>query len=138
MLCCIIINDTHMQKNPIGWVEIPVTDLDRAEKFYKDYFGFELARQSEMNGFTMSWFPMDMEGYGSAGTLMKGEGYVPSHDGPVVYFTAPEGTVEKALIKAQEQGITVILPKMNIGEHGYIAFIEDSEGNRIAIHAMEG
>ncbi len=127
-----------MQKNPIGWVEIPVTDLDRAEKFYKEYFGFEFQRQSEMNGFTMSWFPMDMEGYGSAGTLMKGPSYVPSYNGSIVYFAAPEGSVEKGLAKAQEHGIKIILPKMNIGENGFVAFIEDSEGNRIAIHSMVG
>ena len=127
-----------MQKNPIGWVEIPVTDLDRAEKFYKDYFGFEFQRQAEMNGFTMSWFPMDMEGYGSAVTLMKGMSYVPSHEGPVVYFTSPGDSVEKGIMKAQEQGIKILLPKTSIGDHGFIAFIEDSEGNRIAIHAMAG
>ena len=126
-----------MQKNPIGWVEIPATDLDRAEAFYSNYFGFQFDRQEEKDGYTMSWFPMDMESYGSGCTLMKGESYVPSHDGPVVYFTAPDASVVKALAKAEEQGITVLMPRMDIGEHGFIAMIQDSEGNRIAIHSME-
>jgi predicted enzyme related to lactoylglutathione lyase len=131
-----------MQKHPIGWVEIPVTDLERAEKFYKDFFGYACERQPEMNGYTMSWFPtmdenMD-KGYGSACTLMKGEGYVPSHEGPQIYFTAPEETVEKSLEKAKEHDITVLVPATSIGKHGFFGVIEDSEGNSIAIHSMKG
>ena len=126
-----------MQKNPIGWVEIPVANLDRAEKFYSDYFGFSLDRQEERHGVTMSWFPMEMESYGSAATLIQGEHYTPSHEGPLVYFTAPEGSVVKALEKAEAQGISVLVPRVDIGEHGFFAVIEDSEGNRIAIHSMK-
>lgn len=125
------------QMNPIGWIEIPVTDLDRAEKFYHDYFGFECARQPEMNGHTMSWFPMYMESYGAATTLIKGPNYTPSHEGPLVYFTAPSQGVNASVAKAKEQGITVLMPTMSIGEHGFFAILEDSEGNRIAIHSME-
>jgi predicted enzyme related to lactoylglutathione lyase len=124
------------QKNPIGWIEVPVSDMDRAEKFYLDYFGLQAQRQPEKKGYTMSWFDMDMEGYGSAATLMHGEGYTPSHEGPRVYFTAPEGSVIKGLEKAEKMGIKVLMPRMDIGEHGFIAEIEDSEGNRIAIHSM--
>ncbi len=127
-----------MQKNPIGWVEIPATDLDRAEKFYTDYFGYEMSRQEDKMGFSMSWFPMD-EGYGAAGMIIKGEGYVPSHQGSLVYFTAPHGgTVEDGLKKAEESGIKIIVGKTDIGEHGFFAIIEDSEGNKIAIHSMKG
>ncbi len=125
-----------MQKNPVGWFEIPVTDLDRAEKFYTDFFGYPLTRQDERHGVTMSWFPMD-EGYGAAGTLIKGSTFTPSHDGTLVYFTAPEGSVTKALEKAEKLGITVLTPLTDIGEHGFFAMLEDSEGNRIAIHSME-
>ncbi len=127
-----------MQKNPIGWIEIPVSDLDRAEKFYTDFFSFKCDRQPEKDGYTMSWFPMDMKGYGSAATLMHGKGYAPSHEGPILYFTAPEGRVDKALEKAKKMNIKILLPKTDIGEHGFMAYIEDSEGNRIAIHSMEG
>lgn len=126
-----------MQKNPIGWVEIPVSDLGRAEKFYTDYFGFEMARQPEKGGFTMSWFPMD-EGYGAAGTLITGPGLKPSYEGPVVYFTSPGESIDDGITKAEEMGIKIIIPKTDIGEHGFFAWIEDSEGNRIAIHSMKG
>lgn len=121
------------QVNPIGWVEIPVTDLDRAEKFYSAFFGFECARQPESNGFTMSFFPMG-EGYGASGALVIGEGYVPSKEGSAVYFTAPEGGISAALQKAKDLGITIIMDYTDIGEFGYMAIIEDSEGNNVCLH----
>lgn len=127
-----------MQNNPIGWVEIPVTDLDRAEQFYKNFFGVSCERQPELNGHIMSWFPMDMKGYGSAATLMYGPNYTPSKDGALIYFTAPEETIDASLEKASILGITILMPKVSIGEHGFMACIQDSEGNRIAIHSMKG
>lgn len=127
-----------MMKNPIGWIEIPVTNIDRAEKFYADFFGFSFQRQGEHSGVTTSWFPMDMESYGSATTLIQGGPASPSHDGMLLYFTAPKGTVEESLQEAEKMGITVLSPKTSMGEHGFTASIEDSEGNRIALHSMEG
>jgi len=32
----------------------------------------------------------------------------------------------------------VLLPKMSIGEYGFIAHFQDSEGNRVALHAEKG
>ncbi len=127
--------------NPIGWVEIPVTDLDRAEKFYEDYFGKKTERQPERQGFIMSWFDMDMKAYGAAATLIKGEGHVPGTEGPLVYFTAPGDTVEAGIAKAKEMDVEIIKDKHAAGEnaeHGYYAIIKDSEGNAIAIHSMKG
>lgn len=126
-----------MQKNAIGWVEIPVVDLDRAEKFYHDYFGFETTRQVEKDGLETSWLPRE-DGYGAAGALVQGGVYKPSYTGPVLYFTAPGGSVEKALEKAEEFGVKIIVQKTDLGPHGFIAWIEDSEGNRIGIYAKSG
>jgi len=122
------------QINPIGWVEIPVTDLDRAEKFYNAFFGFECARQGESHGFTMSFFPMG-EGYGASGALVIGEGYVPSKEGVAVYFTAPEGGITAAIEKARGLEIKVIMDYMDIGKFGHMAIIEDSEGNNVCLHS---
>ena len=85
----------------------------------------------------MSWFPMDMSGYGSGVTLMHGEGYTPTTDGIMIYFTAPEGSVRAGIAKAEEQGITILEPHTSIGEHGFYAVLKDSEGNRFSIHSME-
>jgi hypothetical protein len=37
------------------------------------------------------------------------------------------------LLRAREHGADVLYPKKDIGAAGYVAEIEDSEGNRIAL-----
>lgn len=115
-----------MQYNPIGWVEIPVTDMERAQHFYETLLGISLQRQ-DIPGYEMSWFPWEREAPGCPGALMKGMGYVPNKGGPVIYFTCPD--LDAALERAKELKATIMLPKKDIGEYGFIAWVEDSEGN---------
>lgn len=126
-----------MMKNPVGWIEIPVIDIGRAENWYQNYFGFEFKRQAEINGVIMSWFPMDMASYGSAATLIQGMNYQPSVAGALVYFESPAESVTAGVQKAKELGIEILIPKTDIGDNGFFAALKDSEGNRIAIHSMQ-
>ena len=119
--------------NPGGWFEIPVTDMDRAKTFYEAAFGITL-EEKEMGPVLMAWFPMneDMNTYGAAGTLIKGDGYVPSKEGSLIYLNVTD--IEETLGKITDAGGTTMQEKMDIGDYGYIAVFEDSEGNRVAIH----
>jgi uncharacterized protein len=87
-----------------------------------------------MDPWKMYQFPMVDDTYGSAGTLVKADGYKPSHEGTMIYFSV--GDIEETLKKVIANGGTIILPKMSIHEYGFIAHFEDSEGNRIALHSM--
>jgi predicted enzyme related to lactoylglutathione lyase len=120
--------------NPVGWFEIPVTDLDRAEAFYNALFGITLARQPEENGFTMSWFPWHEGAKGAAGALVFGTGYVPAPEGQgvVLYFTTED--LEASLARTTEAGGMVIVPVTDIGEYGMFARIQDTEGNHLCLH----
>jgi predicted enzyme related to lactoylglutathione lyase len=40
------------------------------------------------------------------------------------------------LVKINAKGGKTLLPKMAIGEYGFIAHFEDSEGNRVALHSV--
>lgn len=39
--------------------------------------------------------------------------------------------------RAAQAGGKICQPKMAIGQYGYIALIEDSEGNMIGLHSMQ-
>ncbi len=121
------------QTNPVNWFEIPVNDLERARQFYETVFGFQL-NLNEMGPMKMAWFPMTTGGGGATGTLMKAEGYTPSHAGTLVYFSVTD--IEATLDKVNANGGKTLLPKTGIGEHGYIAHFQDCEGNRVALHSM--
>ncbi len=124
-----------MQNNPIGWFEIPVTDMPRAIAFYETVFGKKLDLHS-MGEAEMAWFPMDGDSYGSTGTLIKSPAYKPSQDGVLIYFTTPSGDLTQDEKTIEQHGGKILVPKMSIGEHGFISIFLDTEGNRIALHSM--
>ncbi len=117
--------------NPVNWFEIPVTDMARARKFYATVLAVEIT-DSEMGPNKMGWFPMEMGAMGSAGTLIQGEGYTPSHDGSLVYLHVD--AIDPTLEAIQANGGKTLMPRMDIGQHGFIAHFEDTEGNRVALH----
>ena len=118
--------------NPVNWFEIPVKDLDRAKKFYESVFGVKL-QMEEMGPMKMAWFPMLQDAFGAAGSLVKADGYAPSHEGTVVYLSVED--IEGTLAKIKANHGKTLLPKMGIGEYGFIAQFEDTEGNRVALHS---
>lgn len=120
-------------KNAINWFEIPVSDLDRATRFYESILDTRLQRET-MDGVELAMFPMDEKSV--SGALAKADFLAPSADGSVVYLNA-EGIMDQAIAKAQKMGSTVFFPKTAIGENGFIAHISDSEGNKIALHSMQ-
>ncbi len=118
--------------NPVGWFEIPVLDLERAKRFYESVMDFQLTLTT-MGSEEMAWFPSVEAGIGASGTLIKSEGFTPSHAGTLIYFTAPD--IEGTLARVNANGGKTLLPKTSIGEYGFIAHFEDSEGNRLALHS---
>lgn len=119
--------------NVLNWFEIPVTDMERAVKFYSAIFGYESMYQINMGGFDMAFFPMEEDGVG--GALCKGEWYKPTQDGVVVYLNA-NPDLEIPLSKIEAAGGRVLMPKKLITEeYGYMALFVDSEGNRVALHS---
>jgi predicted enzyme related to lactoylglutathione lyase len=117
--------------NPVNWFEIPVTDMARAKEFYAGVFALEIA-DAEMGPNKMGWFPMEMNAAGSPGTLIQGDGYKPSHDGSLVYIHVD--AIDSTLAAINAGGGKMLMPRTSIGQHGFIAHFEDTEGNRVALH----
>ena len=118
--------------NPVNWFEIPAEDLDRARSFYEHVLGIELAR-NDMGPLKMAWFPMVDEGDGATGTLVENENYTPSHAGALVYFSVED--IDATLARVESGGGKVLNPRSSIGEYGFVAHFEDTEGNRVALHS---
>ena len=120
--------------NPVFHFEIPVSDMDRAAGFYEAVFGYQLTRET-VDGYDMAFFPPADGQPGASGALAKGDAYRPSHDGPVIYFDVPD--IDAVLARAAARGSRVLYPKQDIGAAGFVAEIEDSEGNRIALSQVK-
>ena len=117
--------------NPVVYFEIPVLDLARASDFYSEVFETTLT-QDVVDGYQMAFFDSFGDSFGATGALVVGDVYVPSHQGCFLYFGVEsiDETVERAL----EHGGSVLYPKKSNGDLGFVAEIQDTEGNRIALH----
>ncbi len=117
--------------NPVVYFEIPVTDMERALDFYRSVFGFAFEQQ-HIDGNEMALFPISEADHGISGALAKGEIYRPTTNGVLVYFNTED--IDRTLILATQHGGTVLYPKTDNGDLGFVAEFQDSEGNRIALH----
>lgn len=122
-----------MAGNAIGWFEIYVDDMDRAQAFYEAVFEVKL-QTLEMPDMVMRAFPMNPEASGASGSLVKMDHMGPGGGGTMVYFNCGDSAVEAK--RAAEHGGAVVQEKMSIGEFGFIALVNDTEGNTIGLHSM--
>ena len=128
-----------MKSNPVGWFEIYVQDMPRAKAFYEAVFQGKLENMNNpvTDGFPdmeMWAFPMTMEESGAAGALVKMTG-CPSGGSTLVYFSCEDCSAEAT--RAASNGGKIFKDKMSIGEYGFIALVEDTEGNMIGLHSMQ-
>ena len=119
--------------NPVIWFEIPVEDMARGKAFYEAVFGQQLA-VTDMGPRQMAMFSMKMGISGISGALVKEETFVPSYTGTMVYFSVTD--ITETLKKVVENKGKMLIPMTPIGEYGFCAYFEDSEGNRIGLHTM--
>lgn len=122
--------------NPLGWIEIPVTNCERAVAFYNEVFDWELSFQS-YDKTEMAFFPATSGATGAGGALVcQPPFYEPSSTfGPLVYFScADSGTAAE---KSERAGGRIEVPKTPLpGGQGYVSIVIDPEGNRIGFHSM--
>lgn len=118
-------------KNQIVWVDIPVTDLNRAIGFYSAILGDKVEKQA-FEQYEFGILPHATTNV-SGCLLPSTQEDIFSH-GPLIYFNV-DGRLEDAIAQTVAHGGKIIAAKQSMGPHGYRAIIHDSEGNRIALHS---
>lgn len=123
-----------MLGNPIGWFEIYVNDMARATAFYQTVMAIELEPLTDPCGNnSLMAFPGTMESYGACGALVCMPDMQPGGSGTLVYFSCEDCAVEAGRVEAA--GGKLLQAIMAIGEYGFIAIAQDSEGNQIGLHS---
>lgn len=120
--------------NPVNWFEIASTDLERAKNFYAQVLKIEfqfIAVPDE----PMYMFASSPEGKGAGGAIVKSKQNKPSADGTIIYFSCEDVTNEAG--RVEKAGGKLLLPKMSIGEYGFISLFIDTEGNKIGLHSLK-
>lgn len=124
----------HATRNPVGWFEIYVQDMNRAKAFYEATFNVRL-EPLPSPGIQMLAFPMQPELPGCGGALVKYEGKSSGDGGTIVYFSCVDCATEAA--RAAQSGGRVFKEKFSIGPYGFIALILDTEGNMVGLHSTQ-
>ena len=124
-----------MSADTLCWTDIPVTNLDRAIRFYSAVLGKEVRKLSE-GGAEYGLLPHEEQNASGCLCIRSDSGGVdnrPSANGPLIYLLV-EGRLDQAVEAARANGGNVLRARQQIGEYGFRAVIIDSEGNRIALH----
>ena len=123
--------------NALNWFEIPVTDFDRAKKFYETIFGYQMPENvmgSARMGFLLYDFPAGKVG---GAIVYNPEFYTPSDNGSLIYLNC-QPDLQIVLDKVEAAGGQTLMQKTIVApDLGFWALIKDSEGNRVALHSIE-
>ncbi len=118
----------------INWFDIPVIDFERAKDFYEAILDAKMMVPfAEMK---YAIFPCDMQNGEIGGGILQEEGYSPSDKGTMVYLNGGED-LSVPLARVEPAGGKIIMPKTSIGNNGFMARFQDTEGNIVAFHSMK-
>lgn len=129
----ILISITMTKTNALNWFEIAASNFDRAVAFYGKILGTPLT-DVPFGAARMALFPYQ-DGQGIGGSVTQMEGMNPGPGGTIVYLNV-EGDLDGVLSRVPAAGGTVLRPRFGIGEHGFIAIVQDTEGNVVGLHSL--
>lgn len=121
-------------KTAINWFEIAVSDMDRAKTFYEAILDTELHDFTVGDDVKMALFPTENGGIGGA-LVEYASFYTPSEHGALIYINANPDLAEAEKRVEKAGGEVLISKRMISREHGYMAVIKDTEGNRVGLHS---
>ena len=105
--------------------EIPADEPERAIKFYKDVFGWEIEKWEHGEYWLVSTGPDDEPGINGA--------IMPKKDGDIVRDTISVYSIDESSKKIESQGGKMLTEKMPIPGMGFNRLFEDSEGNEFGM-----
>lgn len=128
----------NKNRNPIGWFEIYVQDMERAKEFYQSVFQCTMEALPVPDPDLEMWvFPgMGCEDQpGCSGALCKMKDKDSGTGGTIVYFNCEDCAEQEA--RVVPAGGRIHFGKISIGDYGHIALVVDPDGNMIGLHSMK-
>ncbi len=72
----------------------------------------------------------------ASGALVQSPDSKPSGSGTTVYLNGGND-LSDPLSRVEAAGGKIIMPKTSMGENGFVARFQDTEGNVVALHSMQ-
>ncbi|WP_148685742.1 VOC family protein [Candidatus Nitrosocosmicus hydrocola] len=113
--------------------EIPVDDVDRAQKFYKVVFSWSMQKWSNPTDPSQEYFMFETSdesgNKGIGGGLMKRQ----SPQQTVTNYVTVS-SIDEYTSKVEQSGGKIIMPKTEIPDIGYILVFMDTENNMLGLY----
>lgn len=110
----------------IAAVWVPVSDMDRAVRFYRDSLGFEVTKQES------DWSEVDAHGL-KIGLNAREDASSHASGGAVITFQPEGGDLETEVDRLKANGVD-ITGEISDHEWGRIMPFKDSEGNDLQLY----
>jgi predicted enzyme related to lactoylglutathione lyase len=118
-------------KELITFFEIPTLGFERAVAFYEHFLNVKL-ELCDCGEEKMAFFPTPDSG--PRGAISLARGFDPSPAGVLIHFATTN--LDASLARVLEAGGKVRMPKTRIeaGDQGFFALVNDPDGNTIGLH----
>jgi predicted enzyme related to lactoylglutathione lyase len=118
--------------------EIPFDDADRARSFYRDVFDWQIMAMPEMGYNMVSTGPTSDQGMPTepgfiGGGMLQRQAPVTT---PVITLQVDD--IDAALVAVEKHGGKSLGDKMAVGDMGFAAYFNDSEGNLMGLWQNAG
>ena len=118
--------------------EVPFDDADRARGFYRDVFGWQIQPVPELSYNMVSTGPVSDQGMPTepgyiGGGMMQRQAPVNT---PVITLQVDD--IDATLVAVAKNGGAAVGEKMAVGEMGFAAYFNDSEGNLMGLWQNAG
>jgi predicted enzyme related to lactoylglutathione lyase len=118
--------------------EVPFDDADRARGFYKDVFDWQIQALPEMGYNMVSTGPTSDQGMPTepgfiGGGMMERQAPVTT---PVITLQVDD--IDATLVAVEKHGGATVGDKMAVGDMGFAAYFNDSEGNLMGLWQNAG
>ena len=112
----------------VAHFEIPVSNPDRAKRFYHDMFGWDAQAWEGPHDYWLITTGPDGEPGINGGFMRR------PYAGGGTTITILVVSIDDCLAQIEQSGGHVVQPKTTIHEVGYIAYCTDTEGNTFGIY----
>jgi predicted enzyme related to lactoylglutathione lyase len=118
--------------------EVPFDDADRARSFYQDVFAWQIQSMPEMGYSLVSTGPATDQGmpsepgYIGGGMLQR----QPPVNAPVITLQVDD--IDATLVSVEKHGGAAVGEKAAVGDMGFAAYFNDSEGNLMGLWQSAG
>lgn len=113
--------------------ELPADDVERAQAFYRDAFGWTINAMPEMSYTIVGTTPSDENGMPTEPGAING-GMLARQE-PITHpvITVDVADIDQALERIERLGGKVVRGRTAVGDMGFAAYFADSEGNVVGL-----